>query len=175
MNLVQKYAHAYLNVSGDKLTYQDAVHCTDAAQFLHSHGRALFLLKVPLIPSEIKREGLVDLVTRFKLPDSIKQLIDLLLLHKQAFLLADILDAISTIYAKEHSIHTVIVTSTIELAAQQREEIENFLADRMQGTIIYKYEINKKLIAGIRIQSDTLLWEHSIDKQLRELLFARNQ
>ena len=37
------------------------------------------------------------------------------------------------------------------------------------ATNLYAYSIDTDLIAGVRIQSDTLLWEYSIDKQLRKL------
>lgn len=175
MNIVSKYAHAYIHVSGDLLTQHEILQCQKAADFLNTHGRALFLLKVPVIPYEVKREALMEITARFTLPKSIQALIDLLLKHKRAFLLADILDEISTIYAKKKSIHTFRVTSSAELTARERGDIESFLADRVQGTIIYTYVVDKKLIAGIRLQSETLLWEHSIDKQLREVLFSRNQ
>lgn len=175
MNIVNKYAHAYIHVSADLLTQEDMRQCQKAAEFLHTHGRALFLLKVPVIPHEIKREALMEIAKRFALHASMESLIDLLLKHKRAFLLADILDEIIALYAQKKSIHTFKVTSSAELTAHERANIESFLADRVQGTIIYRYAVDKKLIAGIRLQSETLLWEHSIDKQLREVLFSRNQ
>lgn len=175
MNIVNKYAYAYMNVSGDRLAQDEIRQCQQAADFLHTHARALFLLKVPVIPQEVKREALTEIMARFELPESIQILIDLLLEHKRAFLLADILDEISIIYANRKMIHTFKVTSSSELSARERSDIEAFVADRVQGTIMYTYVVDKKLIAGIRIQSETLLWEHSIDKQLRDVLFSRNQ
>ena len=175
MNLVNKYAHAYLHVSSDQLTTHDILQYQQAAEFLHTHARALFLLKVPVIPYQVKREALMQITERFKLHASIQPLIELLLEHKRAFLLADILDEISALYNQKKSIHTFTVTSSAQLSDDERKNIERFLADRVQGTIMYTYVVDKKLIAGIRLQSETLLWEHSIDKQLRDVLFSRNQ
>jgi ATP synthase F1 delta subunit len=175
VNLVNKYAHAYLHVSSDQLTTHDVLLYQQVAAFLHTHVRALFLLKVPVIPCQVKREALKEVTTRFRLHVSIQSLIDLLLAHKRAFLLADILDEISRLYHHKKSIHTFTVTSSAELTDDERKNIERFLADKVQGTIMYTYVVDKKLIAGIRLQSETLLWEHSIDKQLRDVLFSRNQ
>ncbi len=174
-DIVRKYAHAYVNIFGDTLTHEDIIHGEQAADFLRTHRRVLFLLKVPLIPIEVKQRGLVQFIERFSLPSSLQMLTKLLLRNKHAYLLADILDYIKDIYTKEHEIHAFNVVSSSELQDDQKEEIKGFLADRVRGTIIYKYAVDKKLIAGIRLQSDTLLWERSIDKQLRDILLSCKQ
>lgn len=175
MKIIRKYAVAYLHVFGDDFTQADMVQCRRAAEFLKAHRRALFLLKVPLISLEIKKEGLKDFVKKFELPHSMMALVNLLLEHKRAFLLANILLAIIDIYKETNHIHLVTVSSSIALDAQQQKAIEQFLGAQVSGTLLYSYDVDKKLIAGIRLQSDTVLWERSINKRLREIVSSRSR
>ena len=55
------------------------------------------------------------------------------------------------------------------LSMNDKEQIEQFLVRATGHTNIYKYKVDNALIAGVRLQSETLLWEHSIAKQLRQL------
>lgn len=174
-DIVRKYAHAYNNIFGHELAYEHIENIEKAASFLRMHSRALFLLKVPLIPYDVKKKGLADFINRFALPNSFLLLIELLLKDKRAGLLADVLEQIKDIYIEEHAVHHFTVTSAVALDEQQKADIKTFLADMVQGTIIYTYGVDKNLIAGIRLQSENLLWERSIDKQLREALLSRDQ
>ena len=173
MDIVGKYAHAYLNVFGHQLNQKDIERLHEAAQFLDSHRRALFLLKVPLISVKIKHKGLHEFCKRFALRESVIRLINLLLRDKRAFLLAKIFYAIVDIFREKHHIHTFMISSSAQLNETQQSDIERFLAGHVEGTIIYKYRIDKNLIAGIRLQSETLLWERSINKQLNDIWRSR--
>lgn len=172
MDIAYKYAIAFLNVYRDRLTFDDIKNIHEAAQFLSKHRRALFLLKVPIIKQQIKQEGLYAFCRRFGLIDEVHNLIKLLLKHKQAYLLADVLKAIVYWYQQQHHISNIMVTSSIVLPQSYRDAIVQFVDQRVMGIKQYRFEINPQLIAGIRIQSDTILWEISIDKRLRELAHA---
>jgi F-type H+-transporting ATPase subunit delta len=169
MNIADKYAVAFLNVYGDRLTFDDSIKTNEAAQFLHQHPRALFLLKVPVIKQTVKEEGLRNFCRRFALPQVIDHIIDLLLEHKRAYLLADVFKAMVKQYQERHHISNIVIKSSTELPQPYRDEIVQFVDRQISGTKQYRYEVDPTLIAGIRIQSDTMLWEISIDKRLREL------
>ncbi len=169
MNLAHKYASAFLKVYNEQLIFDDIERINAAADFLDKHRRALFLLKVPFIKRAIKEKELYELWDRFALVKPVKKLIALLLDHKRSYLLAAVFKAIVYRYQKLHTIHTIKVTSSIELSEKYRGDIEAFVDQQLSGTKLYRYEVDQKLIAGIRLQSDTILWEFSIDKSLREL------
>ena len=60
------------------------------------------------------------------------------------------------------------VLSAHDLDKKELTTIQHFLEEKTKKTIIYNHKINKDLIAGIRLLSNTLLWEHSIAQQLRD-------
>ncbi len=168
MKLSRKYAQAYLNVAHD-LTYDAVLHIVEMGKFLKAQRQALFLLSVPSISDEVKKAGLAAIMERVKAPASFMPLISLLLVTHRLYLLAEVCFTIDSLYREMHHIHTVIIASSSPLASDQKEAIEHFLAARVKGTILYTYRQDPALIAGIRIQSDTLLWEYSINQHLRDL------
>lgn len=68
--------------------------------------------------------------------------------------------------------HSITVASSCELLDEQRKSIESFIARHVSGKKSYTYTVDPSLIAGVRIYSDTILWEVSIEKQLRDLYHA---
>ncbi len=168
MDISHKYAQAFFNIYGDTVT-SSAIKCIErAAQFLRAHRRALFLFKVPVIDRSIKQAGLVEFCDRFQLGDNIERLAIVLLHDKRASLLAPIFEAIVALYKKRNSIVGVTVASSCALTEEQRSFIEAFIARHVVGEKNYRYTIDTSLIAGIRVYSDTFLWEFSIAKQLRD-------
>ena len=169
MRLAIKYAQAYLGIWDSVLDFALIEKINEAAYFLYKNRRVLFLLQVPLIPRKIKEEALQDFCIRFELPDSIHKLIVLLLDHKRGDLIAAVFKAIVVQYKKRHAITTFFVSSTLPLTESQCVTIEQFMNQKIVGTKLFHYTIDSTLIAGIRIQSDTLLWEYSIAKRLRTI------
>ena len=71
-----------------------------------------------------------------------------------------------------NKIARVKISSSHDITQQDLDAIERFLVNQTGLSIIYTYAIDKKLIAGIRLQSNTLLWECSINKQLTQIKLA---
>jgi len=169
MNLAYKYAIAFLNVYNDRLTFNDIERIEKAACFLQEHPRALFLLQVQLIKRSIKEQGLRQMARRYGLTQAIDHLFSLLLEHNRAYMVADVLKAIVYQYQKRNTIMRFMVSSSLPLTEAERHQVEQFIDRQLPGTHYYAYKVDQTLIAGIRIASDTIIWEFSIDKSLREL------
>ncbi len=169
MILTKKYAYAFINTFGSELSHEDIENISLAADFLKNHRRAVFLLKVPKLDQEIKKRGLREFATRFKLAESIRHLQELLFKHGRAHLFAAVMQEIVSCYRQRNNIMVFKVTSSGVLPEKSRVVIEQFMGRETPGAHLYRYTLDVSLIAGVRIQSDTLLWEYSIDKQLREL------
>ncbi len=174
MNLAYKYANAFLNVYNDRLNFDDIKRINSALEFLPEHPRALFLLQVPMITQAMKEKWIVYFCQRFGLVDPLKNLITLLLKHKRAYLLITVLKAIVDRYQKRHTIENIIVKSSVPLPEKYRHEIERFINQHIMGIQQYHYKVDPGLIAGIRIQSDTVLWEYSMNKRLRDIAHANS-
>lgn len=167
--LAKKYAKAYLNVFGEQHTFQDFCSMWRASQFLSEHHSLLFYLSLPMI-HEVDKKRFIDLFfEKFHLFDSLKQLFYLLLKNKHIFLATDVLRDIYTLYKIKNKISDLQVTSSSDLSEEKIEEIKDFFTKLSGQHVVVRYSIDPELIAGLRLQSDTLLWEYSIAQQLRKL------
>jgi len=168
------FAKAYLNVFGAGITRTEIEAFQKAAEFLVQHRRALFFLKVLVIPEAIKKDGIQELINRFALPEeSVKKLFDLLLSRKRAALLADVFYAIVEVYNDWHNHHMVQISSSSPLSVADKSAIQQFADVQFPGTKTYTFTIDSSLIAGMQIKSDTLMWESSIENYLRECAQAQ--
>ena len=70
----------------------------------------------------------------------------------------------------EKNVAAFTITSAQELTQNQRTEVEQFLTQGTSKEVIPTYKLNKDLIAGLRMQSNAHLWEHSLKKYLRTLI-----
>lgn len=169
MDLADKYAMAILNVYSTQLTFSDVEQIKKAAQFLKVHHHDLFFLSVPLIKRDAKEKWLKLFCRRFSLGELIYKSIQLLLDHKRMYLLVSILNAIVYRYEKQHHIQNIMVKSSIALPETYRQAIAQFINRQSSDINRYQFIVDRSLIAGVRIQSDTLLWEYSINKMLHTL------
>lgn len=167
LSLEKRYALAFLNVFSDLLTPQILSSATMLYNYMKKHRRISFMLKLSVLQEQIKIEGLHKLCGRFNLPEPFKRLITVLQDAHRLPLFADILSHLEALYMERKQIYPFTVHSAGELASDERSIIEEFLAQRVTGTILSTYHTDEKLIAGIRAQSPTYLWGHSVARQLR--------
>lgn len=168
-DIAKRYAHAYLNVFGDQHTFQDFCSMWRASQFLSEHHSLLFYLSLPMI-NEVDKKRFIDLFfEKFHLFDSLKQLFYLLLKNKHIFLAPDTLRDIYGLYKIKHNIADLQVTSSIDLSESMMQEFKDFFTKLSGQKVVVRHTVNPALIAGVRMQTETLLWENSIAQQLRKL------
>ena len=168
--VARKYAQAYLNVFGDQHTFQDFCSLWRACQFLSEHHSLLFYLSLPMI-QEVDKKRFIDIFfEKFHLFDSLKQLFYLLLKNKHIFLTIDVLQDIYSLYKIKNNISELQISSSSDLSEEKIEEIKSFFI-KLSGLshVVVRYSVNPSLIAGIRLQSETYLWEYSIARQLNKL------
>lgn len=164
--LAKKYACAFLNIFSDQLQIDDAEQCDAAAKFLQQHHDFFSLVQAPFISKSKQVETLKKLFDRYKLPAVFQKLSNLLLTTNRIFLLIDVLQAVAHEYRKRNNYELFAIESSHELSAQDRAVLVEYLTLATRKKIIPEYILNKDLIAGVRLQSATLLWEHSIEQQL---------
>ena len=168
--VARKYAQAYLNIFGDQHSFQDFCSLWRASQFLSEHHSLLFYLSLPMI-QEVDKKRFIDLFfEKFHLFDSLKQLFYLLLKNKHIFLAIDVLQDIYSLYKIQHKISELKISSSSDLSEEKIEEIKKFFI-HVSGLdhVVVHCSINQSLIAGIRLQSETYLWEYSIARQLNKI------
>lgn len=164
--LAQRYAQAYLNVHIEAISYKDFRAIREAGLYFARNKYLLFFLNWPAIKTPAKITALIQAMRYCQIPESIDGLIALLAAHKRMFLIVSILESICELYEHKHNIAQVTISTSHPVTDQELKVMQQFLANKTGLSIIYDYKIDKKLIAGIRLQSDTFLWEYSINKQL---------
>jgi len=170
--LEKRYAQAFLNVFASVVTPQMLESATALCTYLKEHRRIVFMLKLSVLDTRIKIQGLHELCEKFGLGKPFQRLIALLQEDHRLPLLPDVLCHLEEIYREREKIYAFMVDSSIELAQEKRKSLEKSLAEQLAGTMLCTYRIDPRLIAGIRAQSTTYLWEDSIAKQLRTMQLA---
>lgn len=169
IELARRYAKAFYNVFAADLSLSDIEHIAQAAEYLASRRRTRFFLRLPAIDIQVKKQVLDLIGKRFSLPLATEKIIDLLLMHKRSYLLHHVFSCLVELYYVHQDIENFIITSSHQLSQESIDVIRKFLARKTGATIISTHKIDKKLIAGIRLESRSFLWEYSIHKHLRRV------
>lgn len=149
--IAKRYALAYLNLYIDKLTDKDILDFRQAYFFLHNNKDILTLPSITLSD---------------KLPLNLRALFLLVVKKRREYLLPFVLKEIVSAYQAKKKVIIFDISSADNLDKKDEEIILEFLHKNTGNKILPIYKIDKKLIAGIKIQSDTYYWEYSIKKQL---------
>ncbi|HEV2916487.1 MAG TPA: F0F1 ATP synthase subunit delta [Candidatus Babeliales bacterium] len=165
--LVKRYAMAWTTLFGADLTENDIVHINNAADYLHKQPHLQFMFKLLIIEDTIKKEALSILDSLYHLPQGYQQLCNLLIAHKRTYLLESILHVIVQLYWQKKNVEWFTISSAEPLSDNQQEVCRLFLEQHCKKEVRCIYHIDTNLIAGIRMQSNYFLWEHSVSKDMR--------
>lgn len=165
--LARKYAKAFVHIFADSLTDADLTKVGEIKDKVAEINHLSFFLQLPTISDPIKKEKILTLFNAQEtLHKALEKLVQLLLTHKRAALIPFIVPIIYELLLAHKNIQTFTITSSAPLDSDSLEQVQAFLAQKTGSSILYKENIDKTLIAGLRLQSSYLLWEHSIKKYL---------
>lgn len=165
----RKYAQAFLNLFIDSVTPEIYSNLIVLRAFLRSHRNAIIYFSLPHIATEAKIQLLDTLGEKLKPSEPVKKLFETLIRHNRAQILPEVLNKICEYYRARKNIVLFDIESSHVLDKQSVATLEKFLACNTGKNIVSTQHINQDLIAGLRLQSDTMLWEYSIRKQVHEL------
>lgn len=167
--LARRYACAFLNVYGRKYTREDIQHLEQLSRYFSEHKDALFYLKLSCIKPTIKKSILLNIFAHYTIKNYFDKLLDLLIMHNRLFMIIDVLYSIIQVYKERNHVIAWDIKSAIPLDTDDLKILYQFLESKTGMNAEYTFHVDKKLVAGIRIQSATLLWEHSVSQQLKRL------
>jgi len=170
--IAKKYSEAFLNVFAQTISPDDFEQLCMLGEFLNTHKRALFFLGLPHISLADKIRSVVSVIERFKLPGSLSKLFTLLIEDGRSMLMGEVMKQVCEGYRLRNNIQSFSITSSHALTKDELNAIKTSLEHATNSKAIYSYKIDRKLIAGLRMQSSTMLWEFSIEKQLNDLAKA---
>lgn len=96
-------------------------------------------------------------------------LVHLLTQQHRRFLLSDILREMGRLYRAYHGYEFCELRSSQSLTEEQRTFLIQQLEHKIRKQLYYVQKIDPKLIAGVRVQGEHFVWEHSVAQQLRYL------
>ena len=171
MNMIQeqlarRYATAFLNLFGDQIAVADAERINRAYRALHHAHEFIFILGMPVLSADTKWKMIDEFFAVYALPERLKKLVRLLMDQGRISLLPVVFKHMWWIYLERNDMMHMRVASSCELDDTQRQSIENFTSHKTGTKNIYAYRVDQRLIAGIRLQSDTVLWDNSIRVRL---------
>jgi len=167
--IAKQYAKAYILEFGSSLQWQDIERLTSVMKFCRRHHTFMSLVS-ELTTKDLKRHVLVDdMFAHFSLPDSLKKLVDIMVVHKRLPLFSSVVQDICCLYLEKNNMLEVTISTATDLDADELKKFEDFFMKLSGKKIISHVIIDESLIAGVRMQSDVLLWEYSIAARIRLL------
>lgn len=167
--LSRKYATAFLHVYGTTMTMDDYQSLQVFKRAWDNHPEWLHALAIPTVSLERKMTLLERMLAAYQvMPDSM-QLMKLLITDKREILISPVIAMICASYLKRAGIVMCTLLSSHALTEHERSIVQQFIARQVGYHIIYDYTVDPSLIAGIKVVSDTFMWEYSVARQLREV------
>jgi ATP synthase F1 delta subunit len=165
--LARRYAQAFVQAFGDTIDIHLIERFREAADYLVAHKKITIFLALPCVDDTHKRAMLDRVCKHLNVNPASYKLIALLLKHKRSWLLASVLYAITEQLYKARGVEFFTIESFPALDHEQLQAVERELHAMTKRTILYRYRTNPTLIAGIRAQSASYLYERSIAAKLR--------
>lgn len=165
--VARKYAAAFLSVAHETFTYNDFQIIDKRKELLLETRAILFYMTLPVIKVDVIEHVMDLLFEGCATAPLLKKITLLLLKHHRIIILPEVLHQIGDLYKKEKGLAQFSILSAHPLDTVLQQKLLSYLERETGHKIIPEFSLDKSLIAGIRAQSDTVLWEHSIRKQLR--------
>jgi ATP synthase F1 delta subunit len=168
--VAKKYAQAFVHVYGNDLSLEVLDQLRLFEDFLATQRGMLLALTLAALSPEVHDQIVKKIVQQFQLPAHVERLVKLLIQHKRLVLLRPVLKYIRKMYAMQQGVMDVAIGSSHPLDMAQKQHLCAF-AQAMSGAkkIKASFVLMPEMISGIRIKSDTYLWEQSIRKLLHHV------
>jgi F-type H+-transporting ATPase subunit delta len=170
--LAKKYAQAFMNVYGDQLDHDQYRHIPPFTAFLYQNRTVLAFLSIPHIPDQNKIDLLASLLNQFLLSPFFVKLVELIIAHKRSRLLPIILEYMYELFQMKYHVVECALSSSHGLSDEEQACVAEYLSQQTGKTVLYTHRLDPTLIAGIRAQAQTFVWEYSIKKKLNALTHA---
>lgn len=165
----KKYAEAFLNIFSGQVSDKNLEKWIKLELFLKRNKLFYVYLRIPTISNFEKQKSLLKICSSLNLEKPIKKIMFLLLHSGRIEILDRVLNKIIFLYRHRQGIISFKVTTSCDITHDEKEKIIDFIKSISGSGVLAEFTKDKNLIAGLRIQSLTVLWERSIAKQLRNV------
>jgi F-type H+-transporting ATPase subunit delta len=165
--LSRTYAHAFEDLFTTQLSEEVIQRLKKAAQVLEQQRSLPFYLSLTIISDAQKEKALRGFFDAFGCAELIEPLLLLLAKSKRLFLISEIVRQIVEVYMDRRGIVEAQLKTAQPLTVEEQQFFEQYLCLRTSKKVRLTQEIDSALIAGVRVESATWLWEYSVAQQLR--------
>lgn len=167
--LANKYARAFFDLNSAKLTVRDIDNIFKIASFLDQNRNILVYIQLGLIDHESAKEIFKDLFSKFGLPGELNSLVKLLINDSRINLFSCVLSCLANLFFQENNILEATLESSHELDKTQVQTFVDFFSEKTGKKIRLKQQINKNLIAGVKLYSSTKAWQQNVKNQIKSI------
>ncbi len=165
--IAKKYALAFLNLYGDEYAPDSLEKFAALEEFIKDNQHLYVSLRIPNIPPSTKKLVLDKIAESFSLGGAMKTLMHRLLDDGRIEILDKVLRHIGWTYKRKYNIERFDVATSHTITKNQKDKIIAFIKSRSDATLHTRFVIDPSLIVGVRIESNTFLWERSVKYRLR--------
>lgn len=167
--LAQRYAQAFLNVITGPFSVEECDCIAQVDALYRAMPTLLFYLQMPLFSYDSKKQSLELVRKRYCLPPVLATLDLLLLEQNRIFLLPMVYQMLVEQSHLRAGRVPCAIMSAQQLSWRERELCIQFVAEITGKQPLITWQVAPTLIAGLSIQTDTWIWENSLDARLRTL------
>lgn len=165
--LARTYAQAFEDLFTAQLSEEVIQRLKNAAKALEQQRSLPFYLSLTIISDAQKEKALRDFFDAFGCAALMEPLLVLLVKSKRLFLISEIVRQIVEVFMDRRGIVEAHLKTAQALTVEEQQFLEQYLCLRTSKKVRLTQEIDSALIAGVRVESATWLWEYSVAQQLR--------
>jgi len=163
--LTTRYAEAFVDAAGDKAESLLDELVTLRELFADSDPLRQ-LLTSPVIRAEDRSKGLRLVSEKLQLADLVKRVLELMVENGRGNLVPELAEAAAAVVDNRLGRKYLQITTARSWDEEERKALLNKL---QAGNARIDWQVDQALLGGVRVQSDDLVWDGSVHKQLNRL------
>jgi len=167
--IARRYAQAFIHCFSPLFSSDiiDTLHETSLV--LEKQKKQFFFIDLFFMRTSEQKAVEKTIVEQLPPIPAMQQLVHLLMVDKRLALLPRVIKYVTQLLLQQQRIMPITIETFPELREQEKEQLISAFSRKIGYQLRPTFVVNKNLIAGIKMKSATLLWEQSIDQQLRKI------
>ena len=171
--IARKYATAYFKQYHHEFSDASIMQLRTIFNFCHTQKTLFSYLTIPTLALDIKSRIIEIIAHKLAIDVSFKKLLFILIKERRLELTCPIIKHIIRLYQTKFGILEVHINSSHPLDNEEEKNIIAFIRKKTGAQqILPNFTINPILISGLRIYTDTWLWESSVHQLLKTATFS---
>ena len=169
IQVANNYANALLEAALAEKTLPKVWKDCQKLQDANNSLLQLNILNNPVFKSEEKKNIISDIASSLQLSETFKNFLELVAAKRRFNDLPAMLEQFAHLYYQNQGILEVEVESVQKLSAEQGKKLKGGLEKLLNQKIILNYNINPKIIGGLKISYNSVCIDDSIAAKLKTL------